>query len=372
MRVDVVDPSAFTPAYDAALSAALAGLGVDVRLVTSEFAYGEVPAPEGYRVRHLFYRRAVGEPSPRRRTAIKLLEHVPGMLRYRREALQADVVHFQWFALQWLDGHLLPARPIVLTAHDLLPREPRPGQAWAQRRLYAGVDAIVVHSQYGRAQLVKSLGIPGEKVRVIHHGAFEHLARIESPVLPPELGDARGPVVLFFGLLRPYKGLPVLLRAWRSLAGRAELGSPELWIVGRPRMSIARLRAAAPPDVHFVPRFVSDAELAGCFRRADVVVLPYVETERLDFSGVLAAALAFQTPAVVSDVGGFEEVAGTGAAKLVAPGDPVALSVALEQLLADPGQRKRMELAARAAAAGPYSWNEAARRTVGLYRELLR
>jgi glycosyltransferase involved in cell wall biosynthesis len=179
-------------------------------------------------------------------------------------------------------------------------------------------------------------------------------------------------VVLFFGLLRPYKGLAVLLKAWKSLAARTDLGSPELWIVGRPRMPVDRLRAAAPPGVRFVPRFVSDAELAGCFQRADVVVLPYLATERLDFSGVLATALAFQTPAIVSDVGGFEEVAATGAAKLVAPGDPVALSVALEELLADPGQRKRMELAARAAAAGPYSWNESARRTVALYRELLR
>ena len=42
----------------------------------------------------------------------------------------ADVVHFQWLTMQWIDGHLLPrAVPVVLTSHDLLPREPRPGQA---------------------------------------------------------------------------------------------------------------------------------------------------------------------------------------------------------------------------------------------------
>ncbi len=294
------------------------------------------------------------------------------MLRYRREALQADVVHFQWLAVQWIDRYLLPARPTVLTSHDLLPREPRLGQARAQRALYDAVDAVVVHSEYGRAQLVQRLGLPSEKVRVIRHGAFEHLARIQDSALPPELGKPEGPVVLFFGLLRPYKGLAVLLEAFRSLAGRSDSGAPELWIVGRPRMPLERLRAAAGPGVRFVPRFVSDAELAACFRGAEVVVLPYVETERLDFSGVLATALAFTTPAVVSDVGGFEEVAATGAAKLVAPGDPVALALGLQELLEDPGQRKRMQLAARAATAGPYSWHEAARRTLGLYRELLR
>ena len=372
MRVDLVDPSAYTPAYDAALAGALVGQGLGVRLVTSHFPYGERPRPDGYVLRNLFYRHAAGEAGSRLRQASKLLEHVPGMLRYRREALHADVVHFQWLAVQWVDRYLLPARPTVLTSHDLLPREPRLGQARAQRALYDAVDAIVVHSEYGRAQLVQRLGVSSDKVRVIHHGAFEHLARLPQAPLPPELGQPEGPVVMFFGLLRPYKGLAVLLEAWRRLAGRADLGQPELWIVGRPRMSFERLRAAAGPGVRLAPRFVSDAELAACFRRADIVVLPYVETERLDFSGVLASALAFATPAVLSDVGGFEEVAATGAAKLVAPGDAVALAVALEELLADPGQRKRMQLAARAAAAGTYSWTDAARRTVALYRELLR
>ena len=58
VRVDLVDPSAFTPPYDRALAAALARAGHDVRLVTSRFAYGDVPAAEGYAVDERFYRRA--------------------------------------------------------------------------------------------------------------------------------------------------------------------------------------------------------------------------------------------------------------------------------------------------------------------------
>ena len=118
-------------------------------------------------------------------------------------------------------------------------------------------------------------------------------------------------------------------------------------------------------------RFVSDPELAACFRRADLVVLPYVQTERLDFSGVLATALAFGKPAVVTDVGGFREVADAGAARLVAPGDPDALAGALRGLLSDPGARERLAEGARAAAAGPYSWERAAEQTLALYRELI-
>ncbi|MGI8903802.1 MAG: glycosyltransferase family 4 protein [Solirubrobacteraceae bacterium] len=366
MRVQVVDPSAFTPPYDHALCAALAGAGADVELITSAFSYGSVSPPEGYSVRQSFYKHARGAPGSRLRRASKLAHHLPDMLRFRRRARSAEVVHFQWLAMPWLDAHLLPRRPVVLTAHDLLPREPRPGQARAQRRCYEAVDALVVHSEHGRSRLVESLGVDPGKVHVIHHGAFEHLTRqpFEQP-LPPHLAAVRGPVVLFFGLLRPYKGLDVLLRAWRGVEGG------ELWIVGRPRMALDRLRAAAPPGVRFVPRFVSDAELPAYFRRAEVVVLPYSETERFDQSGVLATALAFGLPAVLSDVGGFGEVAAAGAARLVAPDDPEALRDALNELISDRGTRERMGAAAAAAAAAPYSWEQAARRTIALYRTLL-
>jgi glycosyltransferase involved in cell wall biosynthesis len=364
MRVHVVDPSAFTPPYDHALCAALAEEGVEVELVTSRFVYGSVPAPAGYRLTEHFYRHAPGAPGSRLRRAGKLAEHVPDMLRYRRLAGAADVVHFQWLDAPWLDRRLLPERPLVLTAHDLLPREPRPGQVAAQRRLLRAVDAVIVHSRFGRSQLLDGLDLDPARVHVVPHGAFTHLARLPDRPLPPELSAAGDvPVVLFFGLLRAYKGLDVLLRAWQQIDGA------ELWIVGRPMMDLAPLRTLAGPGVRFVPRFVGDDELPALFRRADIVVLPYARTERFDQSGVMATALAFAKPIVASDIGGFAELAPTGAVRIVLPGEPDALSAALLELLGDGGRavRERMAAAARAAAAGPYSWREAARRTREVY-----
>jgi len=394
MRVHVVDPSAFTPPYDHALAAALARAGAEVELITSSFAYGSAPAADGYAVRELFYRHARGAPGSPARRAAKLLEHVPDMLRYRRAAGRADVVHFQWLPVQWLDPWLLPghrgparplvlpgrrgparpivlpghrdaARPLVLTAHDLLPREPRLGQARAQRRCYEAVDAVIVHSEYGRRRLLEATALDPGKVRVIRHGAFEYLTRLpgEQP-LSDDLGRVSEPVVLFFGLMRPYKGIETLLDAWRGVRGA------ELWIVGRPRMALDPLRARAPDGVRLVPRFVADIELPAYFRRADVVVLPYSRTERFDFSGVLATALAFGKPVVLTEVGGFPELAATGAALLVPPDDPVALREALVSLIEDPEARERLSAAALSAAKGPYSWDEAARRTLELYRDL--
>ncbi len=371
MRVHVVDPSAYTPPYDHALCGALADAGAEVELYTSRFAYGRVPAPGGYSRHELFYRRAARVSDPRARRAVKLAEHVPDMLRYRRAARAADVVHFQWLTVQHLDGYLLPAsrtaagarRPLVLTAHDILPREPRPGQLWAQRRLYERFDAIVVHSEHGRARLIGELGVQAQRVHVIGHGAFEHLAGppVENAsCAPPFQTDA--PVVLCFGLMRPYKGIDVLLRAWRGIE------DAELWIVGAPRMDIAALRSQAPANVRFVPRFIGDDELPAYFRRADLVVLPYRE---IDQSGVLFTALAFGKALLLSDVGGFPELAATGAARTFPAGDSDALRRALRELLDDGGARAALAERARAVARERYSWAAVARSTLALYERLL-
>jgi glycosyltransferase involved in cell wall biosynthesis len=371
MRVHLVDPSAFTPPYDHALAAALVRAGADVELVTSRFLYGPTPEPRGYRVDERFY-GVSGRPRARRngsaRMAVKLAEHVPEMLAYRRAARRADIAHFQWLTVQPVDWALLPSGPPrVLTAHDVIPREPRPGQIAATRRLVQRMGAVVVHSEHGAGRLHDELGLPRERIRVIPHGAFDHYARIADPKpLPDELARVEGPVLLCFGLMRPYKGIDVLLEAFREVEGA------ELWIVGMPRMPLEpleELARRAPGTVRFVPRFVTDAEIPAYFERADVVVLPYRE---IDQSGVLYTALAFGKPLVLSSVGGFTELGERhAAARLVPPGDSAALAQALNHLVADADERNRLGQAAARAAATHYSWDDIARRHMDLYRELL-
>jgi glycosyltransferase involved in cell wall biosynthesis len=366
VRVHIVDPSAYTPPYDHALCTALAAAGARVELYTSRFAYGPVPPAVGYERHERFYRAARRARGARRRRLLKLIGHVPDMLAYRRAARAADVVHFQWLTVQHLDGHLLPARrsagalrrPLLLTAHDILPREPRAGQRRAQRRLYDHFDAIVVHSQHGRTRLIDELGIDPALVHVIAHGA---LAPASAPAAELPFPPTDRPVVLFFGLLRPYKGLDVLLEAWRGI------DDAELWIAGMPRYDISSLRDGAPANAHFVTRFLSDAELSGLFARADLIVLPYRE---IDQSGVAFTALGAGLPMVLSDAGGFPELAATGAARVVAAGDPAALGAALEELLADPGELRRMAARAGEAAEGEYSLRRIAASTLELYSSL--
>ena len=370
MRVEIVDPPAYTPPYDRSLCAALARAGAEVELVTSHFSHGAVPAPDGYRVRESFYRLASRERlrGPAQRAA-RAAGHLAGMARFRRAGGRADVTHYQWLTLPWLDWALIPRRgPRLLTPHGWLRAEGwRERPSAGLRRLFAGMDAIVALSEYGAARLVETAGVPPGRVRVIPHGAFDYLTRLRDPApLPPELEGAEGPVVLAFGLIRPYKGVDLLIDALAGLPGA------ELWVIGRPLgvdLDALRRRAAAIPQrVRFVSRFVGDRELPAIFERADIVALPYRDAEQ---SGVLYTALAFGKPIVLSDVGGFPEVAARGAARLVSAGDAAALGEVLEALLGDHEARERLAAGARAAASGPYSWEAVAAQTLALYRELL-
>jgi glycosyltransferase involved in cell wall biosynthesis len=367
MRITVVDPPAYTPPYDHSLCAALARRGHEVELLTSRFRHGAVPPAAGYRRTECFYRLAVGS------AVAKAAQHPLDMLRAARRTRRSRVaaVHFQWMPIPPLDRRLVRAfpHPRVLTAHDLLPREAGDRGRAAALRAFRVLDAVVVHSDHGRARLIE-LGVPESRVVVIPHGAFDYLASLPANgAIDGLAGDLEGrKVVLCFGLVRPYKGVDVLIEAFASSPPEALL-----LVVGRALVSTDPLRRQASElgiadRVRFVSRFVADEELAALFRRADLVVLPYREIEQ---SGVLFTALAFGAPTIASAVGGFVEVGERhGALRLVPPADPVALGDALGELLSDDAARAGLSEAARRAAAGPYSWDTVAERTEELYERL--
>jgi len=202
---------------------------------------------------------------------------------------------------------------------------------------------------------------------VIPHGAFDYLTNLpdERP-LPAELAGVQRPVVMFFGLLREYKGVEVLLEAFAELESEAEL-----WVVGENWLDAEELESLAARSrnrVRFVSRWITEPEIPAYFRRADVMVLPF---RQMAPSGVLHTALAFGKPLVLSRLGGFIDVAEEhGAARLVPPEDPGTLAAAIDDLLGDPGERERLGVAAARAAREAYSWDAVAERTLALYRQL--
>jgi glycosyltransferase involved in cell wall biosynthesis len=334
VRVVIADPPAFTPPYDDALASALTRAGAEVELATSRFRFGEVAAPVGYTRRELFYplssrlfRRS------RLRLPLKALEHPVGLALLRRS--RADILHVQWLAAPEVDLRLLrhPA-PLVLTAHDLLPRRTaHKARLW--RRLFARFERIVVHSERGQERL-EHFGVPRERLRVIPHPVFASA--------PARTDDGR--TVLALGTIRPYKQLDHAAEATRRAGARLHVAGAELGA-----------------------GYLTQQELERALGAATVAIFPY--RAELDQSGALLQALGAGVPAVVYDVGGLGEVVRDFAAGRVVPPDDVeALAEAVEGLLGDPDALE----AARAGAARArreLTWDAAARAHLTLYEELL-
>jgi glycosyltransferase involved in cell wall biosynthesis len=350
VRVLVADPPAFTPWYDHDLAAALARAGADVELVTSPFRFGTAPAPDGYRRNELFYplssrlfRRS------RLRLPLKLLEHPLGMARLARRP--ADVLHVQWLSVPQLDRVLLrhPA-PAVFTAHDLLPRRTASRlDLWLG--LFRRFERVVVHSERGRATLAE-LGVEPERLRVIP------LAAPRSD--PPRADDGR--TLLFFGVIRPYRGLA------DALAAAARIPDARLVVAGDPAMPLDGLRRSATGRVEWRLGYLSEAEVDRLHGEATVALFPY--RPEIDQSGALLQALGAGVPAVVYDVGGLPEPVRTfSAGRVVPPGDVEALAAAARELLDDPAALDEARAGAKRAR-DALTWDASAAAHLDLYREL--
>jgi glycosyltransferase involved in cell wall biosynthesis len=164
--------------------------------------------------------------------------------------------------------------------------------------------------------------------------------------------DLHGNVALFFGHVRPFKGLDLALRSWRMLASDVTLVvAGEAWWKGEEEY---RALAEGLTNVRFDFRFIPDSEIATYFAAADVVLAPYrIEAQ----SGVALTAFHFARPVIATNVGGLPEIIEEGAnGMLISPEDPAGLARAIDAFFAR-DDRATMERHA-AASARKYSWEE--------------
>ncbi len=269
------------------------------------------------------------------------------LLRRRRP----EAVLFQWwtgsvlhsYVLLALAAHLQGAR-IIIEIHEIQDTgeaKLAPVRSYVQhfgRRLMGMADAYIVHSEFDREALGKSFEIGQRPVRVVRHGPFSHYAVAESTRLreAPE-GMCN---ILFFGTIRPYKGLEDLVQAFELLASEDE--NCWLTVVGETwedwTQPIEMIKASKYRDrITLVNHYVSDAEVSRWFAGADIVSLPY---RRSSASGPLHLTMDAGLPVVVTDVGGLTEaVHGYDGAVLVPGADPEALYEGLLRAMVLCGQR---------------------------------
>jgi glycosyltransferase involved in cell wall biosynthesis len=219
-------------------------------------------------------------------------------------------------------------------------------------RLYASIvggavirlaSGYTVHSAFDEDLLRRHWRLRGKPVAVLPHGPHDHYrAEPGAEALPPAREAPADAVnILFFGTIRPYKGLEDLVDAFDALT-EDEAGGAWLTVVGETweGWTLPAEKIAASPRrdrMTFVNRYVHDAELDAWLRGADAAALPY---RRSSLSGPLHVAMGYGLPILMTDTGGNPEAAeGYGGIVLVPPADGEALTTGLRHVLAMRGQR---------------------------------
>jgi D-inositol-3-phosphate glycosyltransferase len=242
---------------------------------------------------------------------------------------------------------------VVFVCHNVLPHESSPVDRALARLAFRGASRFVVQAQAERDRLEQL--VPGASVAVCPHPAYDVLAEGGHREHPAEartvLGLSSSRALLFFGLIRPYKGLDVLIDAMALLPKR--LRDVELLVAGECygdeeiyRGQVARLGLG--DRVRLELRYVANEEIPTLMCAADAVVLPYRHATQ---SGVAQVAFAAGRPVITTAVGGLPDVVHDGEnGLLVPPADPQALAAAIARFY-DEGLAAALAAGARASAA---------------------
>ncbi len=322
-----------------------------------------------------------------------------------------DLVHVQWLFNPWVDfGTLLVLKklgtPLVYTAHNVLPHE---YEAFSNKtsdkisskeiydiykKIYEIADAIIVHSKNSEEEILEKMSVKKEKLYIIPHGNYIFIREI-SPPMNKEKARAMlgiGPddhVLLFFGLIREYKGLDLLFQSLaqvlgyfsgnrkKTSQGETDPKAIKLLIAGKAPHGFGNYAAmikqlGLSENVVEYIKYIPLDEVGIFFSASDVVILPY---RKIYQSGAIQMAYAYARPVIATATGGLSESVIDGrTGYLVKPGDSEDLARAIIKTLEDKeeGCLEKMGETAFNVAKKIYGWDSIARKTMGVYESVLR
>ncbi len=388
IRVFMMDLWATVPYYTAYLSQALLAAGVELQVGSISY-YLDLECFESRGLRpDPGLIDVIGRYPHLPRTFRRVLKFAEGLanllsLFVRFLFRMPDVIHVQFLPMfrsrlpidLWLVRFCQRwGAEAVLTVHDLMPHDTGEKHREAFRRLYRQMDGLICHSEHIRTRLQTEFGIPRGKITVIAHGPFFFDLPEEAPEATLQaLGVGAGQeIVLWQGIIFPYKGVDLLLNAWSEVEQKA----PNAWLVvlgtGDPALTgslEAQARGLGLTRVRFHFRFCSTGELIAAYRAATVVVYPY---RAITTSGALATGLALAKPIVASDLTVFRELLTHGeTAVLTDAADSRALAAGILLLLDEEDLRKRLIAGLQRMAFGDGMWRTIAEETRRFYSQVL-
>lgn len=316
------------------------------------------------------------------RRITKSLEYIMNLfvLALRLSRRRMDILHVQylpllehglsletWF-LKWVRRRDIG---IVYTVHNVThPDSPRKGME-RFRRAYNTADALICHGEEARAELVRDLGIPSEKIWVIPHGPlFENRLQLSPDQARFKLSLNRDePLVVCLGVISPYKGILFLLDSWKRLREAGTKGRLLIAGTGDPNL-LAEITAKVKTDdledsVDLWLRFIPVEQLPLLYQAADILVYPYSAGTT---SGALLTGLNYGKAIVATTLPFFQEyLEHDKTALLVEYGDVTALASSMQVLIQQPEERARIATALLQQSSQRISWHEIARKTRECY-----
>ena len=231
-----------------------------------------------------------------------------------------------------------------------------------QARVARHLGRAITVSSSSAADIVRDFGMPWDSLDVIPVGIDPALFR---PL--DDVATVPGRIVTTASADVPLKGLVILLEALAKLRVEHDV---ELVVVGKRKRGGVTDHTLSRLGLTDAVRFVSgihDHELVELLNSAEVAVVPSLYE---GFSLPAIEAMACATPVVATSGGALPEVVGTDGttAVVVAPGDPSAIAIAIDDLLQDPAKRARIAAAGRDRVLERFTWASAAQRTVAVYR----
>ena len=228
---------------------------------------------------------------------------------------------------------------VVPVLDNVIPHEQRFFDRPLTKYFLGGCDGFVTMSDSVTNDLLKMK--PEAKYILLPHPLYSHfgkkLPREEAEDL---LGLEKGKKnILFFGLIRSYKGLDILLEAFRSLPEEYQL-----IVAGEPYGSFEKYQSIidslpGKDRIKVIPDYIKDSEVKKFFSAADVTVLPYRSATQ---SGISSISYHFEVPMIVTDVGGLKSTIGDRGTGLVAPeADPSAIREEIIRFFSEEGIRER-------------------------------
>ncbi len=320
------------------------------------------------------------------RRPLKLLEYLCNLAAFmlRIWVSRPDIVHVQFVPL--LEHHLpfevwflaLTSRrgtKLVYTVHNVLPHDTAGRCRAAYARIYKLVDGFICHDDGAKARLMAEFGVDPERVIVIPHGPLfdaEHAPTSQQARARLALPTDKL-IVLWQGIIRPYKGISFLLNAWKRVQERGFRGILVIVGTGEPdllrsiREEVRALGLESTVRLEF--RFVSVDELTAFYSAADILVYPYAAVTT---SGALMTGIGHGKAIVASALPGFERILHDEHNALLAPfGSVEPWADALTRLGGDVELRLRLGRAMQATHATGSNWKDIARQTVNFYQKVL-